>query len=146
MCGAQDFANALTNTPNEEVSGPSQVAGLLTTPFKNIGVQGWTDFYRQACVSGVVTQAALSTDRFATIDVAVTRFSVCDVETSVDSNRFLRIELCTVCRTDSLPQVGQSIRVCGELMWDWDPDGFLEIHPRTNDVLAVDQASTRSSP
>src|SRR5712675_2222773 len=44
LCTPQDFAHALTNKPNETVGTASQAVGLFTTLFKNIGMQGWTDF------------------------------------------------------------------------------------------------------
>jgi hypothetical protein len=70
-------------------------------------------------------------DGYYTVDLALTEFQVNGEPTRLEGPRFVRIEMYGKAKKQAhpLPRKGDSVRICGKLMWDGD--GFLEIHPRS---------------
>lgn len=112
------------------------LVSLLTTPFKRVGIVGWTDYCVEACAVGAVVHADRSLDGFYTVDLALDSFAVQGQETALAAPRFIRAEIRGRARKQTpLPRRGGNARICGELMWDHD--GFLEIHPRLQSQVEV---------
>jgi hypothetical protein len=100
--------------------------GLVTTPFKCLGVNGWRRYRLIVSVSGNVKEAATSSDGLRTVDVCVDFLD----DLAVPEVRYLRAEMIprVWSRRVHPPRTGDKIRVTGEL--HWDGHGFLEVHPR----------------
>ena len=107
------------------------ITSYFSTPVKNVGIFGWTDYCTEACGAGKVLQAASSRHSFYTVDMELSEFTVQGEPTRLDGRRFIRVEMHGKAKQEPprLPRDGESVRICGKLMWDGD--GFLEIHPRT---------------
>ena len=104
---------------------------IIFTPLKFAGFRGWTDYCSEACAVGLVEHGVGGIDRMYTVDIALREFSVNGEKTRLDGQRFIRVEFFSGVKkkTRPLPRKGDSVRICGKLMWDGD--GFLEIHPRS---------------
>ncbi len=127
----QDAANALRKKVNFTPWWiyRNTLAGIFT-PLKHAGFRGWTDYCAEACAVGKVLSGVGGIDAMYTVDLALQSFSVNGVETHLNAPRFARVEFFADTKKDvpRLPRKGDSVRICGKLMWDGD--GFLEIHPR----------------
>lgn len=124
----------LSRKKDREVTAIGKVTGVVTTPFKAAGVFGWTDYNLSAKALGRVVAAALSSDRFFTIDLHLIRFEVANHRQRLWGDRFLRAEIYLGWVPLDRAQrnvVGKTIQVSGPLVWDGD--GHLEIHPRDRD-------------
>jgi hypothetical protein len=123
------------------------ITGFFTTPFKNVGIFGWTDYGFKAEAIGNVVQSRLSSDRFFTVDVALKRLRIDHTPIPQVYGRFMRAEVYqgntpvpANIRTLRSPLV--SIR--GKLVWDGD--GHLEIHPEHDDDYRVISARANLDP
>lgn len=124
---------------NSSLSWYASLLGALTTPFKRLGVFGWTDMHFVAVATGDVEQASESTDQFLTVDLRLDSLSINSTPLSLSEPKFIRAEICLadvqLCEKRK-PTAKQKVRITGRLMWDGD--GFLEIHPRSpEDVVVV---------
>lgn len=141
---AERFVFSLRLVPNSRVSWFDRRIARLTTPlFKERGISGWI---RQglpiSCATGTVIRApALSDDGLATIDLRLERIEVGDRRFVLDGQhgvphvRFIRVEYRR--RRNPVPQSGQRVRICGEVKWDTDREGWHEIHPRGAEDVTV---------
>jgi len=128
----QDVANKLRRKRNFPLWWwHRHVSSFFSTPAKNVGVFGWTDYCSEACAVGEVLYAAPSRHQFYTVDKVLKDFSVNGEHPKLEGTRFVRIEMHGQARQETKlpPRAGDKVRLCGKLMWDGD--GFLEIHPRT---------------
>ena len=131
----------LDTKPQPSLTWIARSLGFVTTPFKRLGVRGWTKTGCMAQGAGrPVRNAQHSTDGFFTIDVALTELQVGQVHYAL-SISYIRLEVepgteaHTVCeRTHVL--AGAAIRFAGPVFVDHDGP-FLEIHPRSLEVEAV---------
>ena len=104
---------------------------MVTTPFKRLGIYGWTDLQYSVATIGTVEQVAESTDKFLTVDLRIDSMLVNEADLVLPPASFIRAEICLAdiglseCKK---PRLGQKVRIAGRLMWDGD--GFLEIHPQ----------------
>lgn len=107
------------------------ITSYFSTPVKNLGVFGWTDYCTEACGEGKVLQVANSRHGFYTVDMELSEFTVRGEPTRLDGRRFVRVEIHGKAKKELLrpPLEGDAASICGKLMWDGD--GFLEIHPRS---------------
>jgi hypothetical protein len=121
-----------------EINGPVKPAGetfgILTTPFKRLGIFGWRDLGYDGEATGRVLRAARSTDQFYTVDMALETLSIDGRQMSLNGHRYLRAELC-LCEVKlpypDRPRAGDVVWIRGRMVWDGD--GFVEIHPRHSD-------------
>ena len=73
-----DLSRCLSKVPDKPVDLIAAMTGCVTTPFKNIGIFGWTDYRYKAEALGKVIQARLSTDRLFTVDLMLKQIRVGD--------------------------------------------------------------------
>ena len=122
--------------PNKEVSCFARALGIVTTPFKRLGIFGWRDMRVDVVVVGDVKQAVVSTDHFVTVDLRLLSVIADGQPVALSSERYLRAEVCErqlALPPSRWPRPGDRVRISGLLMWDGD--GFLEVHPqRVSDV------------
>ena len=127
----EDIANNLRQTVNGEVSGFSRAAGFFFTPFKRLGIMGWSDLGYGGEIIGLVKQTAKSTDQFYTVDMKLASLQIDGRNIPLTGDRYLRAEIC-LCEVklpeSERPQVGEKVWMRGRMVWDGD--GFVEIHPR----------------
>ena len=127
----EDIANNLEQSVNGKVGGFSRAAGFFFTPFKRLGIMGWSDLGYDGEITGLVKQTAKSTDQFYTVDMKLESLQIDGRNIPLTGDRYLRAEicLCEVKLTESdRPQVGEKVWMRGRMVWDGD--GFVEIHPR----------------
>lgn len=139
MSTPKNVDSELKSEVNSPLSWYARLFGAVTTPFKRLGVFGWTDMKFVAAATGTVEQVSESSDRFLTVDLRLDSFMVNSSPVPLTIPKFIRAEICLAdipLAEFQKPTVNQRIRIAGRLMWDGD--GFLEIHPRsTNDVVIV---------
>ena len=158
LASAANFARSLRLQPNTELKPTDKFIGFATTPFKKIGISGWLKLpdTRECmngkrikppvpvpytvCATGNVQASATSTDGLATIDLDVNKIEFCTKDGRCDDyaliknldavahERYLRIEY--EYKHHEVPQHCEEVRICGELRWDTDKEGWWEIHPR----------------
>jgi hypothetical protein len=137
---AADVYCKQTRETYEQLRWFDQLLGIATTPFKQFGIRGWTDYHMHACATGTVFHAAKSTDGLYTADIQAARgnFIVQEHVSSCEAELgFIRAEIFprVTFRLKHLPKVGNTVRICGGLFWD--ADGFLEIHPGVGEVTIL---------
>jgi hypothetical protein len=115
---------------------PERAAGIGVTPFKAMGVQGWTDYHLHARARGHVVQHEVSSSGFRTVDLQLISLTVDRVSIHWKGTRFMRVEifLGKVPEPSALfDNTNAVLFVEGKLVWD--EDGWFEIHPqRSRDV------------
>lgn len=151
------FARSLRLKPNDKLPWTAKPTGFITTPlFKKKNISGWLECPEQkenpglekpcgrvpqrVCASGeVFGTPARSSDGLATIDLTLDALEFC-LDTGVclqrakltelqDSRpRYLRVEY--LHRGNRVPKKDEPVRICGELRWDTDREGWWEIHSR----------------
>ena len=155
------FARSLRISINEELSFFDKQIAKYTTLFKRFGISGWTDLHFAAFATGIVKRTARSTDTIGTIDMQVESVVIDDEEFVLDGahginhTRYLRAEywgggswpagflpywspLDIPIPLGTLPEPGQRVRIFGEVLWDSDDEGWLEIHPiRPEDIVSL---------
>ena len=102
---------------------------FLTTPFKQLGIQGWHDYPFSGTISGVIYQIAKSNDGFCTIDVRVKSLQQDRSEVDLIFDYYLRLELSRSVGREICRQVHKNDTIIATGKFLWDGDGFLEIHP-----------------
>ncbi len=130
----------LAYEPQPRVGWFSRSVAFVTTPFKFLGISGWTDTGCLAEATGSpVRDAQHSTDGFWTIDVRLNDFRVGPPPTphgalfEPSSYRFIRLEIepgtraHEVCSRTSIA-AGAMLSFSGPVVVDTDGP-FLEIHP-----------------
>lgn len=148
------FARTLRVLPNEPIGAFSESVAILTTnAFKLRGISGWLGTDLIACAYGtVIRPPAKSTDGLATIDLRLEsvelngRRFVLDGAHGINLDRYLRVEYMyggfpPLPMGNPVPGDGQTVRICGNVKWDTDHEGWYEIHPRSpRDVEIVRQS------
>lgn len=124
----------------------ARVLGAVTTPFKYLGVSGWTDLGLRAQVVGRVYQdSAWSTDGFTTIDMEIHQLEIMTAESGcryekrpTDPVAYIRIEIKPWVRSPAMAGVRENslMRISGRLKVDHDDD-FFEIHPEREGDITV---------
>jgi len=136
----EEISQHLRQTVNGEGGKCSHVAGMFTTPFKRLGIVGWTDLGYDGEIIASVRQAAKSSDKFYTVDMKLESLHIDGRKMPLVGDRYLRAEIC-LCDVDlnerEMPRVGDRVWMRGRMVWDGD--GFVEIHPRS--AAEVGQAS-----
>jgi PLAT/LH2 domain len=155
---AANFARTLRLQPNQELRTVDKLSGFLTIGVKKLGISGWLNLpermeclngrpLRQqlnkpwsVCATGRVNASAKSTDGLGTIDLKVGKIEFCGEDGNcydqailkdLDAEnrpRYLRAEYKYRGRT--MPKKDEEVRLCGNLRWDTDKEGWWEIHPR----------------
>ena len=148
----------LRKKPNDSLPWLARVTGFFTTPlFKKRGISGWIKCPEQkekdsvdkdcgrvpalVCATGKVFQSpALSNDGLATIDLALDSLEFCsdthncyqrgdlDQTQVAVRPRYLRIEYRH--ERNQVPLKNDRVRICGQLLWDTDREGWWEIQPQ----------------
>jgi hypothetical protein len=129
---AEDIAKNLRQSVNGEVGGFSRGAAFFFTPFKRMGIMGWSDLGYDGEITGLVKQTAKSTDQFYTVDMKLETLRIDGRNMPLTDDRYLRAEIC-LCEVKlsekDRPKVGERVWMRGRMVWDGD--GFVEIHPRS---------------
>ena len=122
----------LSGEPQPALCWFSRWIAIVTTPFKFLGISGWTD---TGCsgrgIGNLVRKAQHSTDGFWTLDVALAAFAI--DQRVAGTGCFLRIEVepgtgaHTVC-SERVIAARLAVRFAGPLLIDTDGP-FLEVHP-----------------
>jgi hypothetical protein len=165
------FARSLRLKANERLPWFATATGFFTTPLlKKRGISGWINCPEQkenegidtcshvpalVCASGSVFRApAISTDGLATIDLTVKVLEFCatshDCQQRADifldqtstRHRYLRVEYRH--RGKRIPKKDESVRACGNLLWDTDKEGWWEIHAGDVPVEVLSTTGQRS--
>lgn len=137
-CDAAKVFGMLSATPQPRLNWIARSLGFITTPFKRLGIRGWT---KTGCIAEAtgkpVRDAQHSTDGFFTIDVALRELQVGQQRSAV-ADHYMRLEVepgteaHKVCaRTHIL--AGTSLHFAGPVLIDHDGP-FLEIHPNTLEI------------
>jgi LysM domain len=142
-CNPQEQVGRLMTIPKKKLDDPSKLLGAASTPLKYLssifhGYGGWEATGCDAAGIGrPVREAALSTDEFWTVDLAISDFDV--QGTKAESGRYVRLEI--IPGTDAhssvaarKPVPSDVIRFRGPMVWDKDtdsdhPNGHMEMHP-----------------
>ena len=142
-CNPQQQVGRLMTIPKKKLDDPSRLLGAASTPLKYLssifhGYGGWEVTGCDAVGIGrPVREAALSTDEFWTVDLAISDFDV--QGTKAESGRYIRLEI--IPGTDAhssvaarKPVPSDVIRFRGPMVWDKDtdgdhPSGHMEMHP-----------------
>lgn len=145
ISNAQDPAIAanLRSKPGPKISMLAQVTDVGVAPFKDIGIQGWTDYHLHASAYGKVVQHRSSSSGFITVDMRLASLTVNGVPVRLAGPRFIRLEIFrghvpvdeTIFDSDPLIYAG------GKLVWD--NDGWFEIHPQKDGDVALFQTVLR---
>lgn len=126
-----DIATHLRKRVNGKLGAFARTTGILFTPFKRMGIVGWSDLGYDAEITGVTQQAATSTDQFCTVDMKLETLQIDGQNVPLTDARYLRAEICLcdvhLAEADR-PKRGDLVWMRGRLVWDGD--GFVEIHPR----------------
>lgn len=128
----EDIAAHLLHEINGPVKPAGETFGILTTPFKRVGIFGWSDLGYDGDATGVVQRTARSTDDFYTVDLKLQALRIDGRDMRLETDSYLRAEVC-LCEVKlppiERPRAGDIVRITGRMVWDGD--GFVEIHPRT---------------
>jgi hypothetical protein len=135
QCDAQKTIRMLSDEPQLKLSFAARALGVITTPFKRLGIKGWDNTFCIAKASGkAVRPAQHSTDGFWTIDVELDSFQIGDTRAS--GKKFIRLEVLPktaaheICSKQSI-SVNTVMSFGGPVFIDNDGP-FLEIHPNDN--------------
>jgi len=127
--------------PQPRLSGFDEFIAFLSTPFKRLGISGWTKTSCSAGGFGQIRQIGKSTDGFITLDVWIANIAVaCNhgaevgTTTSVNNKRFIRLEVEPGTEAHAYFErfafkEGEIIYFQGPILIDRDGDGFYEVHP-----------------
>ncbi len=122
----------LLAAPAPRVNLPTVITAFATTPFKCLGLQGWTDFEMGATASGIVVQHREASDRFVTVDLELRTLEVDGMRIPLPERRYIRVEIYrgrVPIESAMFRNQSGAIRVRGKFVWD--SDGWFEIHPQT---------------
>lgn len=140
-CDPAATIGRLSTEPQPGLCWLSRWIAIVTTPFKFVGISGWTD---TGCsgrgIGDLVRDAQHSTDGFWTLDVRLESFRVGDRDAA--AGRFVRIEVepgsraHAVCSERAI-RARCAVGFSGAILVDTDGP-FLEVHPDQDfDVLGV---------
>ncbi len=139
----------LSNVPQPELAWWERWAAILTTPFKYLGVSGWSDTGCSGRGRGrLVRDAQHSTDGFWTIDVSLEHFRVGEVDVSY--GRFLRLEIepgtkaHDICAERRL-RAEENVLFGGPIVVDTDGP-FLEVHPGKDFEMIFSSRRSEATP
>jgi len=122
----EDIAKNLRQSVNGKVGGFSRAAGFFFTPFKRIGIMGWSDLGYDGEITGLVKQTAKSTDQFYTVDMKLETLQIDGRNIPLADDRYLRAEIC-LCEVklseEDRPKAGEKVWMRGRMVWDGD--GFV---------------------
>jgi PLAT/LH2 domain len=148
------FARSLRARPNAKLGFFSKLSGFITIVFKKNGISPWLSnpaakeckrggqptVPALVCATGEVLKKAHSTDGLETIDMQVAKIESCaggidncpeavliDVAHGFKLPRYIRVENR---HAHNRVGTGKVARICGNLRWDTDNEGWWEIHPR----------------
>jgi hypothetical protein len=134
-----DLPRCLSKVPDKPVGLVAAVTGCFTTPFKSVGIFGWTDYGYSAEALGKVVQARLSTDRFFTVDLMLKQVRVGDAFLAGTGCQFIRAEVYqgnTPVPKNIREMSAPIVLIRGKLVWDGDE--HMEIHPQhTGDYRVI---------
>jgi hypothetical protein len=140
-CEAVETLSMLSEEPRPRLSWLVRFLSLLTTPFKRLGISGWSETGCDGRGTGSpVRDAQYSTDGFWTIDVALSDFKIGARRADLSSPLFLRLEIepgtraHAVCEARDVRE-GDVVTFAGAIVIDRDAD-FLEIHPDADFAVA----------
>lgn len=139
-CDPDLLFSQITSQKAEIVSWFDETVGVITTPFKCLGIKGWDPTGCTAKGSGTITrEVAWSTDGLYTIDVELQQLTIGGQARSYPlpngNHGFIRLEVrpfrqaWNYCNAHRL-EVGDTLEFAGPVMWDHDKE-WLEIHPQT---------------
>jgi len=142
VCRPEATLSMLAISPRPALSWLDRWIAFLTTPFKRLGIAGWTETGCAAQGAGSpVRDAQHSTDGFWTIDVELAACSIGSHEARLTSPRYLRLEVepettaHEICSSRPVRE-GMPLSFGGAVVIDEDA-GFLEVHPDENFRLGV---------
>jgi hypothetical protein len=135
------IAEHLSRDPQDRLTSLDEAVAFLSTPFKRLGISGWTKTSCSAGGLGKIKQIGKSTDHFITVDVWIVTIAIAcnhgkNVGTAkrLNPNRYIRLEIepntpahATFERSDLTE--GDSIYFKGPILIDRDGEGFYEVHP-----------------
>jgi hypothetical protein len=137
-CNVPWLVSQFSTSKQGQLSWFDVATGFISTPFKKMGISGWTGTGCKAVAQGYsVNRIGHSTDGFYTLDLKITSASIERTNESSLPGHFIRVEFephnrahekvatvaqCLNPSTDVLVRVGGVVKI--------DEDGpFLEIHP-----------------
>ncbi|MGH9444066.1 MAG: hypothetical protein ACRD16_17520 [Thermoanaerobaculia bacterium] len=138
-CDPQRTAAMISNEPQPPLGWLSRFVAFVTTPFKFLGISGWTDTGCSAQGTGSpVRDAQHSTNGFWTIDVKLNDFQIGprafeNLPFESAAYRYIRIEIepgtgaHDICSQTPI-LAGRPLSFAGPVLIDTDGP-FLEIHP-----------------
>ncbi|HEY0702117.1 MAG TPA: hypothetical protein VGD60_05060 [Candidatus Acidoferrales bacterium] len=115
-------------------------AALTTQFFKCAGIQGWRLYGFRVYAIGTIQKAATSWDGLRTVDLTLQDFNGSPAFLTLTGTHYIRAEIVRRVwkKLDFKLVAGEEICVEGELHWDGDQHGFLEIHPsKVTDVQLI---------
>jgi hypothetical protein len=124
-----DVRCCLSCKQDKHVGTFSAAVAFLTTPFKNLGISGWTDYHLTATAIGSVVEARLSTDEFYTVDLKLESLRTGESFLNNVASKFMRLEIYRP-SPSLLADIRQGKRMFATGKLVWDGDGHLEIHPQ----------------
>ncbi|MEP6801837.1 MAG: hypothetical protein ABJC07_07865, partial [Acidobacteriota bacterium] len=93
-CDAPGTLAMLSNAPRPRLSWLDRLLSFVTTPFKRLGLSGWTETGCEGRGRGSpVRDAQHSSDGFWTIDVALSAFHIGAGGADLSRPRYLRLEV-----------------------------------------------------
>ena len=134
----EDIAIHLRQTVNGKVGGLPRNISFLYSPFKRLGIVGWSDLGYDGEITGLVEQTAKSSDQFYTVDMKLETLQIDGRNIPLTDERYLRAEIC-LCDVKlaekDRPREGEMVWMRGRMVWDGD--GFVEIHPRSESEVST---------
>lgn len=133
-CDPAHTLSMLSVEPRPRLSWLSRFLSFLTTPFKRLGISGWSETGCEGRgIGSPVRDAQYSTDGFWTIDVALSDFGIGARKADLSRPLFLRLEIEPDTRAHAICEArevrkGDAVSFGGAVVIDRDAD-FLEIHP-----------------
>ncbi len=140
-CDPNRIVTMLDVKPQPALTWVARFLAFLTTPFKRLGMKGWTETGCRGEGTGrPVRDAQHSSDGFFTIDVFLTDLQI-DQFRSIPTGRYIRLEVepgtdAHMTCTNRIVGVGERIHFEGPILVDRDGP-FLEIHPKTIEIEGI---------
>lgn len=145
-CDSPGTLAMLSGEPRPKLSWLDRLLSFVTTPFKRLGLSGWTE---TGCAGrgrgSPVRDAQHSSDGFWTIDVALSAFHIGAHGADLSRARYLRLEVEPATRAhaaceERLVRAGDLLSFGGAVVIDRDAD-FLEIHPEEDFAVSARASS-----
>ena len=128
-CNAPETVSHLSTSARSALDSTKQNPGVLFTPFKQLGISGWSPTGCAGQGEGILAHdAAHSSDQMWTIDLELVRFDVDGVQ--APAHRYIRIELDKDTPANSYAdktslKKGDRVFFRGPIVFDNDPPRFL---------------------